>query len=1168
MQSEGQSKALEQLERIASTPRSALRIDYVDEPSDEGGPVVVDISIDCRLLEAAEGGLKLNSRESIRLFIPSDFPYGYPSVWVGHKRFEGFPHVQWVRHICLYQAPDTEWRPEGGMFDFMRRIHAWLRDAALNQLDADGAPLHPPAVYPSTNTNVCINADTHVFDGETWIGAAVLNQAGDNRFNLNRWLSCGDIASNSETAPAILLSSPISFEYPTYIWGLVNQLNKAGVSLSSLIVQLSVAAATKDNNKPMHVVVGTPMRGIAGQDGERKQHLAIWEIEPLAVQRLALVAKASDLYVNWGDREGKEDLSALTDEIIDSAIRWMKESKIGWCGIMENRPEVTQRRDHDSPVCAFKGKKIGLLGCGAIGGHLAEYLTRAGVGHITLIDNSHVNPGILVRQNYRDEDIGNWKADALKNRLLTINPSLDCKSSNENIYQSLLTDSEWAEQFDVVIDATASLRVRTKLEEIRQKSDISTVLASLMISSRAEHAAMAVALPGFSGATLDVLRKLGLSVMNRAHMSVYSEAFWPTEPNRQLFQPEPGCSDPTFIGSSADVGILSGKMLNKLAEILESGDSNAYGLLFSRHSSKDFDYQFTYRADILIKTAKGVDVRLSQHAWKDIQGWISSGARERGPLVETGGLLFGEFNDVVNVLWVNEVIGPPSDSQFSETEFICGTSGSEDINQEKKKRTESTVKFVGTWHSHPISEGKPSAKDLTGIAGLFANDLTQNPLQLMMIIGQASNTPEVGAYIFNRSALSSDDDAIHFAIESDGGITYDIGTQSYGKKIGLALSGGGSRAIAYHLGCLRALNDLGLLDDVEVVSGVSGGSVMAAIFGYSHDCFNEVDKKTVLFLKKGLLWPCLVKLIFKLRLIPAIFTFIFTVIPGIVVGTTRKTFQLALSLVGFNERAISSINFIRWPLRRWYSRSHVVAETLRDFLGQETLDAVTRNNKAVVFNACELATGTAFRMSNTGYGSWRFGKGQPSDLLIADAVAASAAFPPGLPAFDWIKVFENPKSNEKEPKRVIITDGGVYENLGVSCMEPGRPVDYSVITYSPEVIISCDAGAGQFSGDAATGFWPFRMSQAFNAVYRKVQDATKGRLHSYAVNGQLAAFVYSNLGQIDSKIPGCPSTWVSREEVMSYPTNFSAMANDDLKKISDRGEFVTRTLVSKYLLCE
>ncbi len=1054
------------------------------------------------------------------------------------------------------------------MFDFMRRVHAWFRDAALNQLDADGAPLHPPAVYSSINTNICINADTPAFEEEIWIGGAVLNQGSDSRLELNNWLSFGDVASSPEVAPAILLSKPFSFEYPKSVSGLVNQLKKAGVSLNSLIALLSVAAETKDEEKPMHVVVGTPMRGIAGQGGERRQHLAIWEIEPLAVQRLALVTKALNLCEEWGDSEGKEDLFKLTDEIIESAKDWMKEAKVGWCRIMENRPEVTHRRDAKSPLYAFKGKRVGLLGCGAIGGCIAEHLARTGVEHIALVDNGQVHPGILVRQNFRDDDIGAWKAEALKDRLLAINPALSCEASNENIYQTLLTNTEWVEQFDIVIDATASLRVRTKLEELKQGNGITTALASLMVSSRAEHAAMAVAPPEYTGATLDALRKLGLSVMNRDHLSVYKKAFWTTESDRQLFQPEPGCSDPTFVGSGADVGILTGKMLNKLAEMLDLGGGQAHGLLFTRDSSENFDHLFTYQPDILIQTENGVDVRLTQHAWRDIKGWINSGARERGALVETGGLLFGEFNDVVNVLWVNEVIGPPSDSEFSETEFICGTSGSHEINQEKRKRTENSVKFVGTWHSHPISPGQPSQKDLRGIANLFATDLTQSPLQLMMIVGNASNTPEIGAHIFNRSGLTAVEDTVHLVMEYDGGVAQDINVAPYGKKFGLALSGGGSRAIAYHLGCLRALNDLGLLDEVEVISGVSGGSIMAAILGYTDDHFDEVDKKAVRFLKKGLLWPSLIRLVFKLRFIPALLTFVISVIPCVLVGVLRKTIQFLLSLFGFPEKPVSWLNQFRWPLRRWYSRTHVVAEELCLFLGKGTLDSATRNNNAVVFNACELATGTAFRMSNTGYGSWRFGKGEPGDLRVADAVAASAAFPPGLPAFDWVKSFKISRSKEVRDERVVITDGGVYENLGVSCMEPGRSSDYSVVTYNPEIIISCDAGAGQLSGGAATGFWPFRMSQAFEAIYRKVQDATKGRLHSYVVNGQLDAFIYSNLGQIDSRVPVRPSVWVSREEVMDYPTNFSAMSNENIHRLNNRGEILTRTLLSRYLLSE
>ena len=45
------------------------------------------------------------------------------------------------------------------------------------------------------------------------------------------------------------------------------------------------------------------------------------------------------------------------------------------------------------------------------------------------------------------------------------------------------------------------------------------------------------------------------------------------------------------------------------------------------------------------------------------------------------------------------------------------------------------------------------------------------------------------------------------------------------------------------------------------------------------------------------------------------------------------------------------------------------------------------------------------------------------------------------------------------------------------------------------------------------------MTQVVSAVMRKVQDATKARLHDYARTGQIDAFVYAALGQIDSRVP-------------------------------------------------
>ena len=119
------------------------------------------------------------------------------------------------------------------------------------------------------------------------------------------------------------------------------------------------------------------------------------------------------------------------------------------------------------------------------------------------------------------------------------------------------------------------------------------------------------------------------------------------------------------------------------------------------------------------------------------------------------------------------------------------------------------------------------------------------------------------------------------------------------------------------------------------------------------------------------------------------------------------------------------------------------------------------------------------------------------------------------------------RNGKTETHRVLVTDGGVFENLGVSVMEPGRDAEISAIGYNPDVIIASDAGAGQFTGESVPVSWPKRMTQVVSAVIRKVQDATKQRLHDHAKAGRIDGFVYAALGQIDRRVPLKPANWVN-----------------------------------------
>lgn len=73
-----------------------------------------------------------------------------------------------------------------------------------------------------------------------------------------------------------------------------------------------------------------------------------------------------------------------------------------------------------------------------------------------------------------------------------------------------------------------------------------------------------------------------------------------------------------------------------------------------------------------------------------------------------------------------------------------------------------------------------------------------------------------------------------------------------GKKIGLAMSGGGYRAAAYHMGTMRALRKLGILGNVDVISSVSGGSIMAAYYVLNMDKGFETFEKSFKAISKSM----------------------------------------------------------------------------------------------------------------------------------------------------------------------------------------------------------------------------------------------------------------------------------------------------------------------------
>jgi NTE family protein len=381
-------------------------------------------------------------------------------------------------------------------------------------------------------------------------------------------------------------------------------------------------------------------------------------------------------------------------------------------------------------------------------------------------------------------------------------------------------------------------------------------------------------------------------------------------------------------------------------------------------------------------------------------------------------------------------------------------------------------------------------------------------------------------------------------------------------KIGLALSGGGSRAIAFHLGCLRALHDRGVLEKVSVLSGVSGGSVIAALYAYSDEPFEVFARRVEGVLSSGMVWGIAREALLTSELPKIVTASIFAGVAAILARTIQLGGWL-LSLVKLQPRWVETVAGKILDVAPRFASFTTAFERhlIRRYFGDKRMDAVARRGLSVVINAAELRTETAFRYGSSESGCWRFGR-LTEVPRVATAVAASAAFPAFLPALDHYLTFT--KGGIETTHRAIITDGGVYDNLGVSCMFPGRSSEFSTNAFPVDFIIACDAGHGMPSGARRPTFWTSRMLATIMTIHRRTQTMTQNLLHRMAANGEIHGFLMPYLGQRDSALPIRPADLVTHDQVCEYPTNFNPMSKQNIAKLSKRGEQLTRCLVDAY----
>ena len=108
-------------------------------------------------------------------------------------------------------------------------------------------------------------------------------------------------------------------------------------------------------------------------------------------------------------------------------------------------------------------KRVILFGVGGVGSWCAESLVRSGIKHLTIVDSDRVAITNINRQLIATTNtVGQVKVDALKERLLSINPSAEI-TALQKIFSQETAEEFDLDTYDYIIDAIDSLKDKAAL---------------------------------------------------------------------------------------------------------------------------------------------------------------------------------------------------------------------------------------------------------------------------------------------------------------------------------------------------------------------------------------------------------------------------------------------------------------------------------------------------------------------------------------------------------------------------------------------------------------------------------------------------------------------------------------------------------------------------------
>ena len=141
----------------------------------------------------------------------------------------------------------------------------------------------------------------------------------------------------------------------------------------------------------------------------------------------------------------------------------------------EGRFSRTELLYGEEAVAVLSRVRVAVFGLGGVGGYVVEALARSGVGALDLVDHDRVALSNLNRQIIATErTIGQFKAEAAKERVLSINP--ECRVTAHFFLPETAGEIDFT-AFDYVADAVDNITAKLTLIECAKRAGVPVISA-------------------------------------------------------------------------------------------------------------------------------------------------------------------------------------------------------------------------------------------------------------------------------------------------------------------------------------------------------------------------------------------------------------------------------------------------------------------------------------------------------------------------------------------------------------------------------------------------------------------------------------------------------------------------------------------------------------------